>query len=258
MKKEENASWQPDEDELPVAMDTSPSLPEKEVTEEPADPPVTSAASPPVVETKSIPTSVLSPVINLSRKMTSISPPSEVKIDQVTYSSAAVAAANLLMAAVSNNTTYPEPSVRPVTCEEDSSSSCSPSMESEREQTPSLVEEESLGKKRRRNSPRAESATQESEESGTKKARRVDLDFSINISELLILMERRRFICSSLSDELQDMDQVQRIALVQERMKVIQKKYLELKTEVTYLDRKKRRARRREREGWLIQREPEE
>ena len=71
-------------------------------------------------------------------------------------------------------------------------------------------------------------------------------------------MERRRFICSSLSDELQDMDQVQRIALVQERMKVIQKKYLELKTEVTYLDRKKRRARRREREGWLIQREPEE
>ena len=32
-------------------------------------------------------------------------------------------------------------------------------------------------------------------------------------------------------------------------MKDIQKRYLELKAEVTYLDRKRRRARRREREG---------
>lgn len=53
----------------------------------------------------------------------------------------------------------------------------------------------------------------------------------------------------SFSVELQNLDYVQRIALVQERMKAIQKKYLELKAEVTYLDRKKRKARRREREG---------
>ena len=181
VKKEENASWQPDEDESPVAMDTLPSLPEKEAIEETAEP-VTSAASPsPVIETKSIPTSVLSPAIILTRKdVSSFSPPSELKIDQA----AAMAAANILMAAASNST-YSEPSVRPLTCEEDSSSSSSPSMESEREQTP-LMEEEPVGKRCRRNSPNAESAAHESEESETKQPRRVDLDFSINIGEFLI------------------------------------------------------------------------
>lgn len=177
VKKEENASWQPQEDESPVAMDTLPSLPE---TEETAEPVTSTALSSPEVETKSIPKSVLSPAIILSRKNLSsfASPPSEVKLDQA----AAMAAANILMAAASS-TTYSEPSVRPVTCEEDTSSSSSPSIESEREQTPPLVEEEPVGKKCRRNSLKADL---DSEESEMKKAKRVDLDFSINICEFLI------------------------------------------------------------------------
>lgn len=46
-----------------------------------------------------------------------------------------------------------------------------------------------------------------------------------------------------------DLSSSDRIALIQERMKAIQKRYMELKAEVTYLDRKRRRARRKEREG---------
>ena len=49
--------------------------------------------------------------------------------------------------------------------------------------------------------------------------------------------------------DLESLCSTERIGLIQERMKAIQKRYMELKSEVTYLDRKRRRARRREREG---------
>lgn len=44
----------------------------------------------------------------------------------------------------------------------------------------------------------------------------------------------------------------EKISLIQERMKAIQQKYMELKSEVTYLDRKKRKAKKKEREGEAI------
>ena len=40
--------------------------------------------------------------------------------------------------------------------------------------------------------------------------------------------------------------------MIQERLKDVQKKWLELKAEVSYLDRKRRRARRKEREGQCL------
>ena len=43
-----------------------------------------------------------------------------------------------------------------------------------------------------------------------------------------------------------------RITLIQDRMKAIQHKYMELKSEVSYLDRKRRKARKREREGKTV------
>lgn len=49
--------------------------------------------------------------------------------------------------------------------------------------------------------------------------------------------------------DLQELDTPDRIMLIQDHMKALQQKYMELKTEVSYLDKKRRRARRKEREG---------
>ena len=45
------------------------------------------------------------------------------------------------------------------------------------------------------------------------------------------------------------MDSAGRIALLTDKIGAIQKRYAELKAEVAYLDRKRRRAKQREREG---------
>ena len=50
--------------------------------------------------------------------------------------------------------------------------------------------------------------------------------------------------------KLQEMDSAGRIALLTDsKIGAIQKRYAELKAEVAYLDRKRRRAKQREREG---------
>ena len=46
-----------------------------------------------------------------------------------------------------------------------------------------------------------------------------------------------------------ELDSAGRIAILTEKIGAIQKRYAELKAEVAYLDRKKRRAKQREREG---------
>ena len=48
---------------------------------------------------------------------------------------------------------------------------------------------------------------------------------------------------------LQELNTHERITLIQSHMKALQQKYMALKAEVSYLDRKRRRARRKEREG---------
>ena len=49
--------------------------------------------------------------------------------------------------------------------------------------------------------------------------------------------------------QLPVMKSAEKVILIQERMKIIQKKWVELKSEVNNLDRKKRKARKKEREG---------
>jgi len=49
--------------------------------------------------------------------------------------------------------------------------------------------------------------------------------------------------------KLPEMDSAGRIALLTDKIGAIQKRYAELKAEVAYLDRKRRRAKQREREG---------
>ena len=44
----------------------------------------------------------------------------------------------------------------------------------------------------------------------------------------------------------------EKVVLIEEHMKTIQKKWVELKTEVNNLDRKRRKARKKEREGKKI------
>ena len=56
----------------------------------------------------------------------------------------------------------------------------------------------------------------------------------------------RRVHCIAKMPEL---DSAGRIAILTEKIGAIQKRYAELKAEVAYLDRKKRRAKQREREG---------
>ncbi len=56
-------------------------------------------------------------------------------------------------------------------------------------------------------------------------------------------------ILSVVAADLNGLSTTERIGVILERMKDIQKQYLEYKAEVTYLDRKRRRARRRERES---------
>lgn len=199
VKKEENASWQPIDSEFPIpeAMETSPTIPDRINPEITSDGPApdTTPPTPPTVNTETPPKPTLSPMltpsINLTKKRPVFSPPPEDKMEDMSaYSSAAVAAANLLMAAASSSAveTTPEPTVRPSTCEEDSSSSSSPSMESEREQTPPVAEEKPLERKGRRSSS-GESCTEETSSGGegpeAKKSRRNDLDFTIDLCELL-------------------------------------------------------------------------
>lgn len=45
------------------------------------------------------------------------------------------------------------------------------------------------------------------------------------------------------------MSSTEKVVLIEEQMKTIQKKWVELKTEVNNLDRKRRKARKKEREG---------
>ena len=45
------------------------------------------------------------------------------------------------------------------------------------------------------------------------------------------------------------MTSAEKVVLIEEQMKTIQKKWVELKTEVNNLDRKRRKARKKEREG---------
>ena len=85
---------------------------------------------------------------------------------------------------------------------------------------------------------------------------RNDLDFKIDMSKqsivcvcvfiiiiIIIIDMLGIYIGLSSSD---------RITLIQDRMKAIQHKYMELKSEVSYLDRKRRKARKREREGKTV------
>ena len=49
--------------------------------------------------------------------------------------------------------------------------------------------------------------------------------------------------------QLPKMTSAEKVILIQEQMRTIQKKWTELKSEVTTLDRKKRKAKKKEREG---------
>ena len=52
--------------------------------------------------------------------------------------------------------------------------------------------------------------------------------------------------------QLPDMTSGERVALIQERIRDVEKRWIELKNEVASLDRKRRRARRKEREGSVL------
>ena len=52
-----------------------------------------------------------------------------------------------------------------------------------------------------------------------------------------------------IAAKMPELDSAGRIAILTEKIGAIQKRYAELKAEVAYLDRKKRRAKQREREG---------
>ncbi len=57
----------------------------------------------------------------------------------------------------------------------------------------------------------------------------------------------------TLPASLPEMSSSERVALIQERLREVHKKWSQLKAEVNYLDRKRRRARRKEREGmWYL------
>ena len=49
--------------------------------------------------------------------------------------------------------------------------------------------------------------------------------------------------------QLPAMTSAEKVIFIEEQMKTIQKKWVELKTEVNNLDRKRRKARKKEREG---------
>ena len=54
---------------------------------------------------------------------------------------------------------------------------------------------------------------------------------------------------SPATGQLPEMTSGERVALIQQRIRDVQKRWTELKIEVAHLDRKRRRARRKEREG---------
>lgn len=49
--------------------------------------------------------------------------------------------------------------------------------------------------------------------------------------------------------ELPAMSSVERVALIQERLQQVQRQWTDLKAEVAYIEGKRRRAKRKEREG---------
>ena len=55
--------------------------------------------------------------------------------------------------------------------------------------------------------------------------------------------------CDVATAQLPVMSSTEKVVLIEEQMKTIQKKWVELKTEVNNLDRKRRKARKKEREG---------
>ena len=83
--------------------------------------------------------------------------------------------------------------------------------------------------------------------SDEKMMQRDDLDFSIDMSKLN--QSINQLIIIIIVGIYNGLNSSERISLIQDKMKAIQNKYMELKSEVTYLDRKRRRARKREREG---------
>ena len=62
----------------------------------------------------------------------------------------------------------------------------------------------------------------------------------------------RPFLLSLPLGQLPDMTSGERVALIQERIRDVEKRWIELKNEVASLDRKRRRARRKEREGSIL------
>ena len=199
VKKEENVNWLPANASRPKPLDAA-STREGSASGENSLP-VTTSTPTVSMERIKLPKALIHPVLSPSGTQTKkrqFSPPSEVKIEDMSYTSEAAAAATLLMAtaACSSPTTLEEvspedSSLHNITCEEESSSSSSPSVESEREQTPPLTEEEKHGpgKKSRRSSSIQVSQDSGMEESSggegqeSKRTRREDLDFSIDMGK---------------------------------------------------------------------------
>ena len=82
-----------------------------------------------------------------------------------------------------------------------------------------------------------------------------DIGYLIKYLWLIIysywLFIQREFLCCDnfTVAKMPELDSAGRIAMLTEKIGAIQKRYAELKAEVAYLDRKKRRAKQREREG---------
>lgn len=58
-----------------------------------------------------------------------------------------------------------------------------------------------------------------------------------------------RHVMCRVVGHLPPMSGVERVLLIQERLKGVQNRWSDLKAEVAYIERKRRRARRKEREG---------
>lgn len=101
-----------------------------------------------------------------------------------------------------------------------------------------------------------------------RKIRRADLNFMVDFSKCMCVLpilptssEVFARVCARLlilfllvcTGQLPEMTSTEKVILIQEHMRTIQKKWVELKTEVTNLDRKRRKARKKEREGEYYQ-----
>ena len=155
-----------------------------------------------------------------------------------------------------------------------SSSTMSDNSSSEKERSPPAASEQhhhsrskgsqspDTGKRRRR------SYETEEQYEERRKARRAKLNFMVDFGKLnsmvcvcvqmfaiilttctfgVIIMSI--FCCDAATAQLPVMSSTEKVVLIEEQMKTIQKKWVELKTEVNNLDRKRRKARKKEREG---------